>query len=187
MGRGISCDGSTMINPVAVNGDRASNCPEEARACNCGSNRTTLASYRCGFCILRFQRGAPWFRPDPSAVPDSDAADTRSQRVDSGGAVAGGWTSRRLWRAYGKPMALDWLWTLRSLRPVRPEEYAFGIGRLRRWPEAHPGMPEARPEKPIDRALLPPVLMEPLRGAARACLHTARHLAQPATGSDRPD
>src|SRR5437763_9204459 len=87
MGRGISCDGSTMINPVAVNEDRARNCPEEARACNCGSNRTTLASYRCGFCILRFQRGAPWFRPALAAVPDSDAAATRSQRVDSGGAV----------------------------------------------------------------------------------------------------
>jgi len=43
----------------------------------------------------------------------------------------------------------------RSLRPVNPEEYAFRIGPLRRWALAHPGMPEARPEEPVDLATLP--------------------------------
>ena len=57
----------------------------------------------------------------------------------------------------GKPVAIDRVWTSRSLRPVSREEYAFRIGPLRRWARANPGMPEARPERPVDLAALPPL------------------------------
>src|SRR5207248_279820 len=130
MGRGISCDGSTMINPVAVNEDRASKCPEEAIAGPTGhlSHPTAAASASCASSAALpgsslIHQLCPIVMPQPGAVNGS----TPEER-------AGRWTSRRLWRAYGKPVALDWVWTLRPLRPVRPEEYAFGIGRLRRWP-----------------------------------------------------
>jgi hypothetical protein len=36
----------------------------------------------------------------------------------------------------GKRVAIDRVWTTRSLRPVSPEEYAFRMGPLRRWARA---------------------------------------------------
>ncbi len=55
----------------------------------------------------------------------------------------------------GQPVSLERVWLARALRPVSLEEYAFRLGPLRRWARAHPGMPEARPEKPVDLAALP--------------------------------
>jgi hypothetical protein len=55
----------------------------------------------------------------------------------------------------GKRVAVDRVWTARSLRPVSPAEYAFRVGPLRRWARAHPVMPEARPDCPVDLAALP--------------------------------
>jgi hypothetical protein len=55
----------------------------------------------------------------------------------------------------GEASPIERVWMARSLRPVSPEEYAFRLGPLRRWARAHPGMPEARPEDPVDLAALP--------------------------------
>jgi hypothetical protein len=57
----------------------------------------------------------------------------------------------------GKRVAVDRVWTTRSLRPVSPEEYAFRMGPLRRWARADPQMPEARPQRSVDLAALPPL------------------------------
>jgi hypothetical protein len=57
----------------------------------------------------------------------------------------------------GQPSPVERVWLARSLRPVSPEEYAFRLGPLRRWARAHPRMPEASPETPVDLAALPPL------------------------------
>src|SRR5207302_7739814 len=90
-------------------------------------------------------------------------------------------------RSTGSPSRFDRVWTSRSLRPVSPEGYAFRMGPLRRRVWAHPGMPEARPEKPV-QSCSPSltVLTETSSGPARACLHPARHRAQPAARNNRP-
>ena len=114
---------------------------------------------RPGFYVMRLKRGAPLVSalicqlcpmviPQPTTVDGPDPDDwcrplDRSLRY---GALID-----------GKPAAVDRVWTSRSLRPVNPEEYAFRIGPLRRWARANPGMPEARPEKPVDLAALPPL------------------------------
>jgi hypothetical protein len=50
----------------------------------------------------------------------------------------------------GKPTSIERVWMARSLSPISPEEYAVRIGPLRRWARAHPGMPEASPDKSVD-------------------------------------
>ena len=55
-----------------------------------------------------------------------------------------------------QPAAVDRVRTSHSLRPVSLEEYAFRIGPCAAGP-ANPGMPEARPARPIDLAALPPL------------------------------
>jgi hypothetical protein len=121
------------------------------------TEKRTLLCPRLGFYVMRLRRGAPlvpaliyqvcpMVMPQPSAVNGPNAEEwcrplNRSPRF---GALVD-----------GKPVAVDRVWTSRSLRPVSPEEYTFRTGRLRRWARAHPGCRKTRPEKPVDLALLP--------------------------------
>jgi hypothetical protein len=114
---------------------------------------------RPGFYVMRLGRGAPlvpaliyricpMVLPQPSAVGGPDPADwcrplRRSPRY---GALID-----------GRRVAIERVWTARSLRPVSPDEYTFRTGPLRRWAEANPQMPEARPDQPVDFASLPPL------------------------------
>jgi hypothetical protein len=110
-----------------------------------------------GFYVMRLRRGAPLvsaliYQLCPMVVPQPTAVDgphpddwcrplDRSPRY---GALID-----------GERVAVDRVWTARSLRPVSPAEYAFRIGPLRRWARAYPVMPEARPERPVDLTALP--------------------------------
>src|SRR5436309_1009248 len=92
MGRGISCDGSAMINPVAVNEDRASKCPETGGASLQIAGPPGQFSHPTPSALRLLRPALPARRSlrsgaDLSAVPDGDAAAKRSQRVDPGGAV----------------------------------------------------------------------------------------------------
>jgi hypothetical protein len=60
-------------------------------------------------------------------------------------------------RIDGKPVAIDRVWTARSLRAISPAEYQFRIGALRQWARANPRMPEARPQLRVNLAALPPL------------------------------
>jgi hypothetical protein len=60
-------------------------------------------------------------------------------------------------RIDGKPVAIDRVWTARSLRAISPAEYRFRIGALRQWARANPRMPEARPQLRVNLAVLPPL------------------------------
>ena len=116
-----------------------------------------LVRPRPGFYVMRLRRGAPWVPaliyqlcpmvlPRPTALAGLDPDDWCWPL---------GCSPRYAALIDGKPTSVDRVWMARSLRPVNPEEYAFRIGPLRRWALAHPGMPEARPEEPVDLATLP--------------------------------
>ena len=60
-------------------------------------------------------------------------------------------------RIDGKRVALDWVWTARSLRRVSRDEFEFRIGPLRRWARHNPGAPEATPQRPVDLDAIPPL------------------------------
>jgi hypothetical protein len=116
---------------------------------------------RPGFYVMRLRRGAPlvpaliyqscpMVLPQPTALhgPHPDEWCRPLDRSPRYGALID-----------GKRVALDRVWTARSLKPVSPAEYAFRIGPLRRWARGQPErMPEARPGEPVDLALLPPLL-----------------------------
>jgi hypothetical protein len=117
----------------------------------------TLLRPQPGFYVMRLRRGAPWVPaliyqlcpmvlPQPTALagPDPDDWCRPSDRSQLYGALID-----------GEPSPVDRVWMARSLRSVSPEEYAFRMGPLRCWARAHPGMPEARPEQPVDLAALP--------------------------------
>src|SRR5580700_3704962 len=112
-----------------------------------------------GFYVMRWRRDAPLVpaliyqlcplvMPQPTAV-DGPNPDEWCRPLDRSPRFAA--------LIDGKPIAIDRIWTARSLRPVSPAEYAFRIGQLRRWARANPQMPEARPHKPVDLAALPPL------------------------------
>ena len=114
---------------------------------------------RPGFYVMRWRRGAPlvpaliyqlcpMVMPQPTAV-DGPHPDEWCRPLDRSPRVAA--------LIDGKPVAVDRVWTARSLRPVSPAEYAFRVGPLRRWARANPAMPEARPGRPVDLAALPPL------------------------------
>jgi hypothetical protein len=118
-----------------------------------------LVCPRPGFYVMRLRRGAPLVPaliyqlcpmviPQPTTVdgPNPDEWCRPLDRSRRHGALID-----------GKRVAVDRVWTTRSLRPVSPEEYAFRMGPLRRWARAHPQMPEARPERSVDLAALPPL------------------------------
>ena len=110
-----------------------------------------------GFYVVRLRRGAPLvsaliFQLCPMVIPQPTAAN---------GPNPADWC-RPLDRAPryaalidGKPAPVERVCMARSLRPVSPEEYAFRVGPLRRWAQANPTMPEARPDRPVDLSLLP--------------------------------
>ncbi|MBV9551948.1 MAG: hypothetical protein JO032_04045 [Alphaproteobacteria bacterium] len=56
----------------------------------------------------------------------------------------------------GQPVAVEVVWTARSLRPIGEAEYRFRTGVLRRWARST-AMPEALPRRPVDLAALPPL------------------------------
>jgi hypothetical protein len=60
-------------------------------------------------------------------------------------------------RIDGKRVAIDRVWTARSLRRVSRDEFEFRIGPLRRWARHHPGAPEATPQRPVDLGAIPPL------------------------------
>jgi hypothetical protein len=118
-----------------------------------------LARPRPGFYVIRLQRGAPLVPaliyqfcpmviPQPTTVDGPDPFEwcrplDRSPRYGA--------------QIDGKRVPIERVWTVTSLRRISPEEYAFRMGPLRRWARAHPQMPEARPELPVDLAALPPL------------------------------
>src|ERR1700722_11117062 len=57
----------------------------------------------------------------------------------------------------GRRVEYERVWFSRSLRPISIQEYGFRMGALRRWAGADPGMPEARPERSVNLAALPPL------------------------------
>jgi hypothetical protein len=60
-------------------------------------------------------------------------------------------------RLDGQRVDLDRVWTARSLRPVSRAEFEFRSGPLRRWARVNPSAPEARPQRPVDLAAIPPL------------------------------
>jgi hypothetical protein len=60
-------------------------------------------------------------------------------------------------RIDGKRVAIDRVWTARSLRRVSRDEFEFRSGPLRRWARHHPGAPEATPQRPVDLDAIPPL------------------------------
>lgn len=60
-------------------------------------------------------------------------------------------------RIDGKRVPIDWVWTARSIRSVTAAEYAFRIGPLRQWALSRNPMPEARPQRQVNFAALPPL------------------------------
>jgi hypothetical protein len=133
--------------------------PSYLRLGNALKGARPLVRPRPGFYVLRWRRGAPFVpaliyqlcplvMPQPTTV-DGPNPDEWCRPLDRSPRFAA--------LIDGKPIAIDRIWTARSLRPVSPAEYAFRIGPLRRWARANPQMPEARPHKPVDLAALPPL------------------------------
>jgi hypothetical protein len=114
---------------------------------------------RPGFYVMRLRRGAPlvpalMYQLCPMVIPQPTSVD---------GPNPDEWC-RPLNRSPrfaalidGTAVPVDRVWTARSLRPISPAEYAFRIGPLRRWARANPVMPEARPDRTVDLAALPPL------------------------------
>jgi hypothetical protein len=112
-----------------------------------------------GFYVLRHRRGgavvpALIFQRCPMVLPQPGAM---------GGPHPGDWCRPldrspvlRAW-INGKPVAIDRVWTARSLRPVNAAEYAFRMGPLRQWTRSQPRAAEAKPRRPVDLASLPPL------------------------------
>ena len=114
---------------------------------------------RPGFYVMRLRSGAPlvpaiiyqlcpMVMPEPSHVrgphPDEWCRPLdRSPRYEA--------------RINGKRVAIDLVWTARSLRPVSREEFEFRIGPLRRWAANNPGAPEASPHLQVDLNAIPPL------------------------------
>jgi hypothetical protein len=112
-----------------------------------------------GFYVMRFKRAAPLvpaliYQLCPMVVPQPTAL--QGPHPDDWCRPSVG--SRRYAALIdGQPSPIERVWMAHSLRPVSPEEYAFRLGPLRRWARAHPRMPEASPETPVDLAALPPL------------------------------
>jgi len=112
-----------------------------------------------GFYVMRLASGAPLVAaviyrlcpmviPEPANVTGPDPSEwcrplDRSPRYEA--------------RIDGKRVALDWVWTARSLRRVSRDEFEFRIGPLRRWARHNPGAPEATPQRPVDLDAIPPL------------------------------
>jgi hypothetical protein len=112
-----------------------------------------------GFYVMRLARGVPLVPasiyqlcpmvvPQPGA-PEGPHPDDWCRPLDR--------SPQYRARIDGKPVAIDRVWTARSLRAISPAEYQFRIGALRQWARANPRMPEARPQLRVNLAALPPL------------------------------
>ena len=113
-----------------------------------------------GFYVMRLASGAPLVAaviyrlcpmviPEPTNVTGPDPSEwcrplDRSPRYEA--------------RLDGKRVAIDRVWTARSLRRVSRDEFEFRIGPLRRWARQYPGAPEATPQRPVNLNAIPPLL-----------------------------
>ena len=147
-----------MRPPVSADRSPAARSPGVSATSGWTEPRVLLRP-RPGFYVMRLRRAAPlvpaliyqlcpMVMPQPTALhgPDPEEWCRPLDRSPRYGALID-----------GTGVAIDAVWTARSLRPVSPEEYAFRIGPLRRWARTHPLMPEGRPEQPVDLAALPPL------------------------------
>jgi hypothetical protein len=112
-----------------------------------------------GFYVMRLRSGAPLVPvviyqlcpmviPQPMTIVGPHPDDwcrplDRSRRFEA--------------RLDGQRVDLERVWTARSLRPVSSAEFEFRSGPLRRWARENPGAPEARPQRPVDLAAIPPL------------------------------
>ena len=112
-----------------------------------------------GFYVMRLRSGAPLvpaiiYRLCPMVIPEpTNVAGPhpsewcrpldRSPRYDA--------------RLDGQRVDIDRVWTARSLRRVSREEFEFRIGPLRRWARQNSSAPEARPHRPVDLDVIPPL------------------------------
>jgi hypothetical protein len=112
-----------------------------------------------GFYVMRLGRGRPLvpaiiYQPCPMVVPQPQLVDGPDPEdwcrpLDRSPLLRA--------RIDGREVAVDRVWTSRSLRPVSAAEYAFRVGMLRRWARQSRQMPEARPHRAVDFASLPPL------------------------------
>jgi len=112
-----------------------------------------------GFYVMRLRSGAPLigaviYRLCPMAIPEpTNVAGPHPSEwcrpLD--------WSPRYEARIDGRRVAIDRVWTARSLRRVSREEFEFRIGPLRRWARDNPGAPEATPQRPVDLDAIPPL------------------------------
>jgi hypothetical protein len=112
-----------------------------------------------GFYVMRLRSGAPLVAvviyqlcpmviPQPMTVTGPHPEDwcrplDRSVRFEA--------------RLDGTRIAIDRVWTARSLRPVSRAEFEFRSGPLRQWARENPGAPEARPQRQVDLGAIPPL------------------------------
>jgi hypothetical protein len=112
-----------------------------------------------GFYVMRLARGAPLvpaliYQLCPMVMPQPSVAgephpDDWCRPLDR--------SPKYRAQIDGKPIAIDQVWTARSLRAISPAEYQFRIGELRQWARVRPRMPEARPQLRVNLAVLPPL------------------------------
>jgi hypothetical protein len=112
-----------------------------------------------GFYVMRLRRGAPLvaaviYRLCPMVIPEPTNVmgphpDEWCRPLDR--------SPRYEARIDGKRVAIDRVWTARSLRRVSRDEFEFRIGPLRRWARRNPSAPEATPQRPVDLNAIPPL------------------------------
>jgi hypothetical protein len=110
-----------------------------------------------GFYVMRLRSGAPLapaiiYQLCPMVIPQPSTAtgphpDEWCRPLDR--------SPRYAAQVDGKRVAIDQVWTARSLRRVNRDEYQFRTGPLRRWALQNPGAPEARPARPVDLDAIP--------------------------------
>jgi hypothetical protein len=112
-----------------------------------------------GFYVMRLRSGAPLVAaviyrlcpmviPQPTNVTGPDPSEwcrplDRSPRYEA--------------RIDGKRVAIDRVWTARSLRRVSRAEFEFRSGPLRHRARHNPRAPEATPQRPVDLDAIPPL------------------------------
>jgi hypothetical protein len=124
-----------------------------------GGSPRVLIRPEPGFYVMRLGRGAPLvpaliYQLCPMVVPEPQLVvgphpDDWCRPLDRSPLLRA--------RIDGREVAVDRVWTSRSLRPVSAAEYAFRVGMLRRWARQSRQMPEARPHRAVDFASLPPL------------------------------
>ena len=112
-----------------------------------------------GFYVMRLGSGAPLvaaviYRLCPMVIPEP---------TNVAGPHPSEWcrpldrSPRYEARIEGKRVAIDRVWTARSLRRVSRAEFEFRLGPLRRWARRYPGAPAGTPQRPVDLDAIPPL------------------------------